>query len=313
MKKIIVTGFLAFNLFAPTGLLWCEDVTPSAASGTANTLEQRLNQLEQQVKSLQQLQAARTTSAPENPLTGESFAGRSGFALRSADGDFELKFHGLIQTDGRFYTGNGADRDAYNPAVLDSEQAPMVSGFLMRRIRPILSGKVFQIYEFLIQPDFGQSAMALYDAYMDVKPWSFANLRIGKFKVPLGVERLQSDSSRTFTERGLTENLIPSRDTGLESERNNRTSDAQRLHMLNSTHVQRKIQQGPKLVAMMRDIKNPRDLVSQIYLTILSRYPTADELQAVKAYAQTSKLKPREAAIDLAWALMNSAEFLYRH
>jgi hypothetical protein len=105
----------------------------------------------------------------------------------------------------------------------------------------------------------------------------------------------------------------PPRDTGLEAERNNRLTAAQQLHMLNASHVERKIEQGPKLQDLMRNPKGAVAVVTDFYLTILSRYPTADELQAVKAYAQTSKLKPREAAIDLAWALMNSAEFLYRH
>ena len=40
---------------------------------------------------------------------------------------------------------------------------------------------------------------------------------------------------------------------------------------------------------------------------------SAEELLAVNAYGPGANLKPREAAIDLAWALMNSAEFLYRH
>ena len=48
-------------------------------------------------------------------------------------------------------------------------------------------------------------------------------------------------------------------------------------------------------------------------LSILSRFPTEDELKTVGAYAQSGTAKPRDAAIDLAWALMNSAEFLYRH
>ena len=45
----------------------------------------------------------------------------------------------------------------------------------------------------------------------------------------------------------------------------------------------------------------------------LSRPPTTAELEAVSAYGRSGNLKPREAVIDLAWALMNSAEFLYRH
>jgi hypothetical protein len=105
----------------------------------------------------------------------------------------------------------------------------------------------------------------------------------------------------------------PGRDSGLESERNNRTSDAQRLHMLNSTHVQRKIQQGPKLVALMRDTKNQRELVSQLYLTILSRYPTDDEWKTITAHVQSPASKGTSPNVDLAWGLINSAEFLYRH
>ena len=105
----------------------------------------------------------------------------------------------------------------------------------------------------------------------------------------------------------------PARDTGLESERNNRSSDAQRLHMLNSSHVQRKIQQSPKLTAMMREIKSPRELVSQIYLTILSRYPTDEKWKVMAAPSQSGAAKGQAAVVDLAWGLINSAEFMYRH
>ena len=105
----------------------------------------------------------------------------------------------------------------------------------------------------------------------------------------------------------------PARDTGMESERSNKISDAQKLAMLNSTQVLRKIQQGPKLAAMMRDIKPPRELVSQLYLTILSRYPTDDEWKLVAAHSQSGAARGQAAVVDLVWALMNSTEFLYRH
>jgi hypothetical protein len=105
----------------------------------------------------------------------------------------------------------------------------------------------------------------------------------------------------------------PARDTGFESERNNRVSGAQRLHMLNSSHVQRKIQQGPKLIAMMRRIRNPRELVSQIYLAILSRYPTDDEWNLVAAHSQSGAAIGQAAVVDLVWTLVNSTEFQYRH
>jgi hypothetical protein len=106
----------------------------------------------------------------------------------------------------------------------------------------------------------------------------------------------------------------PARDTGLESERNNQPSDAQRLHLLNSTHVQEKIERSVRLNALIKTAKgNRRALVSLIYLNILSRYPTQEELSVAEAYFQTSRLNMRQAVSDLAWALINSKEFLYRH
>ena len=105
----------------------------------------------------------------------------------------------------------------------------------------------------------------------------------------------------------------PPRDSGLEAERNNRLTAAQQLHLLNSSHVERKIEQSPKLQYVIRNSRNGQGLVSALYLMILSRFPTEEELKVVGAYSQAGALKPREATIDLAWALMNSAEFLYRH
>ena len=109
----------------------------------------------------------------------------------------------------------------------------------------------------------------------------------------------------------------PPRDTGLEAERNNRLTAAQQLHLLNSSHVERKIEQSPRLQSLIRNSttanRGGAQLVGSLYLTILSRRPTAAELQAVAAYSQGGKVKPRDAMVDLAWALMNSAEFLYRH
>jgi hypothetical protein len=104
----------------------------------------------------------------------------------------------------------------------------------------------------------------------------------------------------------------PARDTGFESERNNRITDAQRLHLLNSTNIQRKLQQGPHLAQMMRDIRDPRELINQLYLTILSRYPSEDEWKLVQAHSQ-SGVRGAAAVFDLAWALINSTEFLCRH
>jgi len=104
----------------------------------------------------------------------------------------------------------------------------------------------------------------------------------------------------------------PPRDTGLASERNNKPSSGQRLHLLNSSHIRTKIEQGGKIGVMVRMANSTEEIANELYLSILSRYPTADELDTVKAYFEQAPSK-RDAAFDLAWAAMNSVEFLYKH
>ena len=64
------------------------------------------------------------------------------------------------------------------------------------------------------------------------------------------------------------------RATGMENERNNKPVPAQWLHMLNSSHIQRKLEQGPKLKAIFESGRKPQEIVEELYLTILSRLPT---------------------------------------
>jgi hypothetical protein len=105
----------------------------------------------------------------------------------------------------------------------------------------------------------------------------------------------------------------PPRDTGLESERNNRLTASQALHMLNSSHIQQKIERSPKLNYVIQNTQEPQKLVSTLYLMILSRLPTPEEFKIVSAYSQAGSANGRAATSDLIWSLMNSAEFLYRH
>ena len=80
----------------------------------------------------------------------------------------------------------------------------------------------------------------------------------------------------------------PARDTGLESERNNRPTAAQELHLLNSSHIRRKIEESPKLRELLQAKRKPREIVDELYLTILSRPATLDELK-------TFEITPRPA------------------
>jgi hypothetical protein len=105
----------------------------------------------------------------------------------------------------------------------------------------------------------------------------------------------------------------PKRDLGLESERNSRPTPAARLTLLNSTEVQRKLEMSANLRALVQANTTMPQLVTNLYLTILSRRPSQTELQTVLAYSKSVNATRRITALDLAWALMNSPEFLYRH
>jgi hypothetical protein len=105
----------------------------------------------------------------------------------------------------------------------------------------------------------------------------------------------------------------PSRDTGLLSERNNQPSEEQALYLLNSSEVRKRIDSSPVLKPVYNLPKAQRsEQVRRIYFIILNRPPTAEEQDLVAAYTATAG-DPSRAARDLAWALINSKEFLYRH
>lgn len=115
------------------------------------------------------------------------------------------------------------------------------------------------------------------------------------------------------------------RATGMFNERDNKPVPSQWLHMLNSSHIQRKLAQGPKLASLVSSPRNAEEILQELYLTILSRFPTAGEVKIAEEYGQFSepikrgkaaknaRMKRRDDWVDITWALINSPEFLYRH
>ena len=129
-------------------------------------------------------------------------AGSDGFSLQNETGDFRLQLRGYVQFDGRFFSGD--------------EGAVAVDSFLLRRVRPMLQGTVGRYFEFNITPDFGGGVTVLQDAWLDFKPSSKLGVRVGKFKPPVGLERLQSATAIHFAERAFPSALLPNRDVGVQ-------------------------------------------------------------------------------------------------
>jgi phosphate-selective porin OprO/OprP len=168
------------------------------------SLEARVDALDQQVRILQRLRelAADSAAAAAKDKVTATANSKDGFSIKSADGKYAVRLKGLLQTDGRFFLNDAA--------------IPTTNTFFLRRARPILEATVGKYLEFRVQPDFGQGTTVLFDAYSDVKVSPGFAVRVGKFKPPVGLERLQSAGDIVFAERALPTNLAPNRDIGLQ-------------------------------------------------------------------------------------------------
>jgi hypothetical protein len=106
----------------------------------------------------------------------------------------------------------------------------------------------------------------------------------------------------------------PERVSACECERNHEPSVAQVLHLLNSPEIHAKISHDAGFVAKLvkRETDDER-LVEELYLNFYSRTPNEKEKKIALAYLSAHKDNRREAAEDLAWALLNSLEFVFNH
>jgi phosphate-selective porin OprO/OprP len=176
---------------------------PSTPPAPDPVVQGRIDALEQRTQLLESKLAAASASPAPLKSTTTFQTDDGGFAITSADRQYQVRFKGILQVDGR--------RIFDNTPLQNS-----VDTFIVRRARPILAGTLFGLTDFMFVPDFGNNTVALFDAYADTHPFPWLRFRVGKFKGPVGLERLQSDSDLVFVERSLTQNLSPQREVGLE-------------------------------------------------------------------------------------------------
>lgn len=168
-----------------------------------NVTPQQVQELDQQVRILQRqreldLEEAKTKAATTPKVTAD----KKGFSIVSPNNDFQLRLRGYIQADSRFF--------------IDDEMNLGDDTFTLRRVRPILEGTLWDYYNFRFMPDFGGGTSTIQDAYLDIQYRPEIQLQAGKFKPPVGLERLASGSNLLFVERGLPTALVPNRDVGVQ-------------------------------------------------------------------------------------------------
>jgi phosphate-selective porin OprO/OprP len=198
VRRRFIASALALFAFTLSGVAR----TASAQDSTTRAINERLDDLDQRIRVLSRLREIAADSIAALAKPAAAVANRDGFSLRSADGAFQLRLRGYLQTDARVFSSIGS--------------TPATSTFFIRRARPILEGTLFNRYDFRIMPDFGQGTAVLFDAYSEIRLWPALAIRAGKFKPPVALERLQAATDLPFAERGLPTGLAPNRDVGFQ-------------------------------------------------------------------------------------------------
>ena len=175
--------------------------TAAPAPAPASDLEARLADVDQRARIAERkLELIDEEAAKAKETAPVVSAGERGFNFASPDKLFLVKIRGTLHADGR--------------QVLEDEALSQRDAFFLRRFRPTVEATFGDWVDVRFMPDLAGGVAQVVDGYADIRPFTFLKLRVGKFKGPISLERLQSASAILFPERGFTTLLAPNRDIG---------------------------------------------------------------------------------------------------
>jgi hypothetical protein len=250
-------------------------------------------------------------TAPENPFFSRAIANRIWGAYFG---------RGIVEPVDDFRVSNPPS----NPALLDAlaEELEREKFDLKALMRTILQSQVYQLSSTpndSNQADtrnFSRSyrrrlpAEVLADALSDVTglPDEYAGMPPGSRAIQAWTYKIASQTMDAFGR--------PNSSSDCPCERDLRPSMVQSLHLMNSKGLQTKLssQETDARVQRLAEGKlAPAEIVKQLYLTCYSRLPNEEELKLATAAFEAPDATRRTATEDIAWALLNSAEFVFNH
>lgn len=136
-------------------------------------------------------------------------------------------------------------------------------------------------------------------------PENFPGWPLGYRAIQVWDNKLPSPFMETFGR--------PARQTVCACERGVEPSIAQALHLLNAPDLAAKISaRDGRAVRLATSVHTPEEIVDELCLATLSRFPTSAERERLLAVFGDTPSRP-EAVEDILWALLNSKEFLFNH
>ena len=122
-------------------------------SNDVTALRQQIEALAQKVKVLELKEDGTSSAATGTPATGpksELKVSENGVEFQSADKNFDLQLHGLLDVDTRLYMSPDSGPGTSSNSTGQANNNTGDSGIYLRRVRPIISGTFYLNFEFNI-------------------------------------------------------------------------------------------------------------------------------------------------------------------
>lgn len=137
------------------------------------------------------------------------------FVLQSPDGQNQLRFFGILQTDQDIFMNTRGL--TINNGISSS---PIVNGntvdrIWMRSVSPMIFGRILHYTDFFINTDFGQGQVRLYDAFMQFHYLDWLSLNVGKqMSLLVGLDTLKPTEDSFSMEEAYSSMMAPNREIG---------------------------------------------------------------------------------------------------
>jgi hypothetical protein len=252
---------------------------------------------------------ARWLTAPDNPFFARAAANRIWYHLFG---------RGLVDPVDDLRSTNPPS----NEALLDALAADLVRHRFDRKhlIRTILKSRTYQLSARTTTTNaaddryFSHARVRLLGAEQLLDAICTATGMAEKFpNFPLGTPAVALPDGE-YKHPFLEAFGRPARAMACECERDTDTNLTQALQLVGGTVVQDKIRSDDGRVArLLATGKSDAELIEELFLAALSRYPSEPERQLLMKRLAASGKDRRRMAEDVLWALINHNEFLFQH
>jgi hypothetical protein len=249
---------------------------------------------------------------PDNPFFARSFVNRVWGHYLGV---------GLVDPVDNFSLANPPS----NPKLLDALAQDFIDHrYDIRYIeRTVLSSRVYQLASTTndtnrldknnyshayVRPMMAEAVVDALDTALGVREKFGTDAPPDSRAVEVGASRLQNNGNLSYLLRIFGR---PPRTTACDCERAMEPALPQKLYLMTDPAVQGKIQSG-RLQKLLASKKSDDEILDELFLATLSRFPTAADREHFAAYRQGRR--DRQAAWgDCVWALINTREFILNH